>query len=58
MAATQLRLGEDLTVVEPEFPGETSYRQRKNLISKFSAVSDGVLATVNVEDIIHDAPHE
>jgi len=26
MAATQLRLGEDLTVVEPGFPGETSYR--------------------------------
>jgi hypothetical protein len=28
MAATQLWLGEDLTVGEQEFPGETSYRQR------------------------------
>ena len=27
MAAAQLRLGEDLTVVELGFPGETSYRQ-------------------------------
>ena len=32
MVAAQLRLGEDLTVVEPGFPGETSYRQRQNLI--------------------------
>jgi hypothetical protein len=55
MAAAQLRLGEDQTVVEPGFPRETSYRQRENLISEFSAVVDGVLATVNVEDIIRNA---
>jgi len=58
MAATQLRLGEDLTVVEPGFPGETSYRDRKNLIGDFSTMGDGVLAAVNVEDIIHNAPCE
>ena len=52
MAIAQLRLGEDLTVVEPGFPGETSYRQHENLIGEFFAVGDGVLATVDVEDII------
>jgi hypothetical protein len=45
-------------VVEPEFPGEMSYRQRDNPISEFSAVGDGVLAMVNVEDIICNAPYE
>ena len=58
MAATQLRLGEDLTVVEPGFPGETSYRQRENLTGKFSTMGDGNLATVDVEDIIRNAPRE
>jgi len=58
MAAAQLRLGEDLTVVELGFPGETSYRQRQNLIDEFSAVGDGILATVDVEDIIRNASRE
>jgi len=58
MAAAQLRLGEDLTVVEPGFLGETSYRQCQNLIDEFSTMGDGVLAMVDVEDIIHNAPHE
>jgi hypothetical protein len=49
-------LGEDLTVVEPGFPGEMSYWDCENLISDFYTVDDGVLATVNVEDIIHNAP--
>jgi hypothetical protein len=51
-------LAKDLTVVEPGFPGETSYRQHENLIGEFSAMGDGVLATVDVEDIIHNAPHK
>jgi hypothetical protein len=58
MATAQLRLGEDLTVVELGLPAETSYRQRQNLIGEFSAMGDGVLAAVDVEDIIHNAPHE
>ena len=45
-------------MVEPGFPGETSYRQRENLIGEFSAMGDGILATVDVEDIIRNAPHE
>ena len=45
-------------MVVPGFPGETSYRQRYNLIGEFSAMGDGVLATVDVEDIIHNAPCE
>ena len=56
MAVALLRLGEDLTVVEPGFLGETSYRDRENLIGDFSAVGDGILAMVNVEDIIRNAP--
>jgi hypothetical protein len=58
MAAAQLRLGKDLTMVEPRFPRETSYRQRHYLISEFSTLGDGVLATVDVEDIIRNAPRE
>ena len=58
MATAQLRLGEDLTVVEPGFSGETSYRQRQNLIGKFSAVADGIRAVVDIEDIVRNAPHE
>jgi hypothetical protein len=53
-----LRLGEDSTVVEPGFPEETSYRQRENLINEFSTVGDGVLAVVDVEDIIRNARHD
>ena len=45
-------------MVEPGFPGETSYQQRQNLIGEFFVVGDGVLAAVDVEDIIHNAPHE
>ena len=48
MAAAQLWLGEDLTVVEPGFLGETNYRQRENLIVEFSDMGDGVLAPVDV----------
>ena len=58
MAAAQLRLGEDLTMVEPGFLGEMSYRQRENLIGEFSTTGDGVLATVDVEDVIRNAPRE
>jgi len=45
-------------MVEPGFPGETSYRQRQNLIGEFSAVGDGILAVVYVEDIVRNAPRE
>ena len=45
-------------MVESGFLGETSYQQCENLIDKFSAMGDGVLAAVDVEDIIHNAPHE
>jgi hypothetical protein len=58
MAVAQLRLSEDLTVVDPGFPGEMSYQQRENLIGEFSAMGDGVLAAVDVEDIIRNAPRE
>ena len=58
MAVAQLRLGEDLTVVEPRFLGEMNYRQRENQIDEFSAMGDGVLATMDVEDMIRNAPHE
>ena len=58
MATAQLRLGEDLTMVEPGFLGETSYWQCQNLISEFSAMGDGVLAMVDVEDIVLNAPRE
>ena len=58
ITAAQLRLGEDLTVVEPGFPRETSYQQCQNLIGEFFAMGNGVLATVDVEDIICNAPHE
>ena len=58
MAAAQLWLHKDLNVVELGFPGETSYRLRQNLIDEFSAVGDGILATVDVEDIVRNAPRE
>ena len=45
-------------MVEPGFLGETSYRQRQNLMGEFSAMGDGVLGMVDVEDIIRNAPHE
>jgi hypothetical protein len=51
-------LGEDLTVVEPGFLGEMSYQDRENLIGDLSSSNDGILAVVNVEDIIRNAPHE
>ena len=44
--------------MEMGFSGETSSRQRQNLISEFSTVGDGVLTAVDVEDIIHNAPRE
>jgi hypothetical protein len=49
---------EDLTVVESGLLREMSYRQRENLIGEFSVVGDGVLAAVDVDDIIRSAPHE
>ena len=45
-------------MVELGFLGETSYWDRENLIGDFYAMGDGVLAAMNVEDIIHNAPHE
>jgi hypothetical protein len=45
-------------MVEPGFLGEMSYWQHENLIDKFSAMGDGVLAMVDVEDIIRNTPHE
>jgi hypothetical protein len=42
-------------MVEPGFPGETSYRQVENPIGEFSTMDDGVLAAVDVEDIIRNA---
>ena len=44
--------------MEPGFAGETSYRQRENLIGELSAMGDGVLAVVDVEDIIRNAPRK
>ena len=58
MATAQLRLGEDLTMVEPGFLGETSYQQRQNLIGEFSTMGDGILAMVDVEDIVRNALRE
>ena len=45
-------------MVELGFPRETSYQHHENLIGESSAMGDGVLATVDVEDIIRNAPHE
>ena len=45
-------------MVEPGFLGETSYRQCQNMIGKFSTMGDGVLAAVDVEDIIRNAPSQ
>ena len=45
-------------MVELGFPGETSYRDGENLIVDFSITGDGILAMVNVEDIICNAPRE
>jgi hypothetical protein len=45
-------------MVEPGFLGETSYRQCQNLIGEFSALGEGVLVVVDVEDIVHNTPHE
>ena len=45
-------------MVEPRFSGETSYRQRENLIGEFSTMGDGILAAVDVEDVIRNAPRE
>ena len=58
MAAAQLWLHKDLNVVEPGFPGETSYQQRQNLIGEFSAMGDGILAVVDVEDIVRNTSRE
>ena len=45
-------------MVELGFPREMSYRQCENLIGEFFAVGNGILATVELEDIIRNAPHE
>jgi hypothetical protein len=45
-------------VVVPGFLGETSYQQRRNLIVEFSAMGNGIQATVDVQDIIRNNPHE
>ena len=45
-------------MVELGFPQETSYRDRENLIGDLSTTGDGVLAMVNVEDIICNTHHE
>jgi hypothetical protein len=45
-------------MVVPGFLGETSYQQRQNLIGEFSTMGDGILATVDVEDIIRNDPRE
>jgi hypothetical protein len=45
-------------MVEPGFLGEMSYQDRENLIGDFFITGDGVLAMVNVEDIICNAPHK
>ena len=58
MAATQLQLDEDLTMVESGFLGQTGYQDHENLINDFSTMGDGVLPTVNEEDIICIAPYE
>jgi hypothetical protein len=58
LAATQLRLGEDLTGLDPEYTLETSNNVRQNLVREFFDVGNGVLAGVNVEDIIHNALRE
>jgi hypothetical protein len=48
MATAQLRLREDLIVVEPGFLGEMSHQQRENLIGEFFAMGDGILAAVDI----------
>ena len=45
-------------MVEPGFLGETSYQQRQNLIGEFSTMGDGILAMVDVEDIVRNALRE
>jgi hypothetical protein len=55
--AAQLWLGEDLTRLEPGFPIDLTFEQCDDLVSDFFAMVDGVLVTVNVEDIICNAPH-
>jgi len=45
-------------MVKPGFLREMSYRKRQNLIGEFSAMGNSILATVDVEDIIRNAPHE
>jgi hypothetical protein len=45
-------------MVDLGFPGEMSYRQCQNLIGKFSAMGNGILAMEDVEDIIRNAPRK
>ena len=45
-------------MVELWFMREMSYRQHQNLMGEFSTMGDGILAMVDVEDIIHNAPYE
>ena len=44
--------------MELGFLGEMSYQDHENLIGDFSIMGDGILAMVNVEDIICNAPRE
>ena len=45
-------------MVESWFPREMNYRQRENQIDEFSAMGDGILAMMDIEDIIRNAPRE
>jgi hypothetical protein len=58
LVTAQLRLGEDLTGLHPRFLPETSDNVRPNLVRGFFDVGNGVLAGVNVEDIIRNASRE
>lgn len=58
LATAQLRLGEDLGRLEPRFLLELSFDQREELVGDFSTMADGVLAMLDVEEIIHNASHK
>ena len=56
LAVAQLRSGQDLHEVEPGFPPESSWDEIDKLVSDFTDAAEAVIASVDVVDIISNAP--
>jgi len=56
LAAAHLHSGVDLRAVEPGFPVEAP-EDVGELVADFTAAANAILAVVDVEQVVRDAPH-